>query len=708
MILCLGDYKRFPHAKPDFATRNRSFVEYAATLKAMGNKNWMWPLMVLNEKLLGVDPHDPDLDDETKVLIRIECRWNPIYALRECIRIPSGGDSVPFEANRGNMAMVWCFFNNLDTFYMQIRQTGKTTTIYVLLNICTNMVQRGCKSLLVTKDHQLRKTNIAELKKIRDLLPDYLNPYKAGVDMDNQESITVARFQNFIYTAVGRKDPNGANGIGRGITCALTGFDEPPFTPNIQISYGSAVASGNTARETALINGMPASVFMCTTAGQRDRKEGRFCYDKQMSAARFTERFMDIWDRKKLHSVVRNQSRGDVSMVNIEYDHLQLGKSNEWLYENVKKAFTGDIEAINRDFFNIWSNGSGRSPLTKHQKDAVVSDRCDVTYLEILNDEFVINWYCTEDEIPSVMRTHHVMSLDTSDAVGNDDIAIAFTNSETGETTATMSFNEANLVQAGNMVGELMVRFQRTTMIIEAKSSARTFVDAVIIKLLENGMDPFRRMFNNVVQNQDDPAMGKIFHEIRGRVFGIATYMRHKKYFGFNTTQKLRDTLYGPILSRTLSLKGAFKDNKMSSQVLGLSVKNNRMDHSSGEHDDLVISKLLGIWFLVEGRNMKYYGIDPSRILSKAKKNGAKQLSPVEQRSQSEMESYQEELTELKHRFETARSPLERDFITRRMKVIKLKLGDRDVDASISIDQYMDRAAKESVKKVETCTYRVY
>ena len=58
MILFRSDWMKYPNAIADFQTKNKSFIEMAALLKAMGVKNHTFLLALHDRTLVGVDPFD--------------------------------------------------------------------------------------------------------------------------------------------------------------------------------------------------------------------------------------------------------------------------------------------------------------------------------------------------------------------------------------------------------------------------------------------------------------------------------------------------------------------------------------------------------------------------------------------------------------------------------------------------------------------------
>ncbi len=177
MILFAEDWSKYPSAQPDFTTRNRSFISLAAKYKSIGIKNHTFILALVNQSLKGIDPFDPNLTKEQEAAIAYECKINFWYFIREVARVPgrSGDDSVPLEANRGNIALFWLFFNHIATMLIQIRQTGKSLNSDMLMSYLLNIRCKGTHINLITKDDTLRAANLERLKDIISEYPDYLN-----------------------------------------------------------------------------------------------------------------------------------------------------------------------------------------------------------------------------------------------------------------------------------------------------------------------------------------------------------------------------------------------------------------------------------------------------------------------------------------------------------------------------------------------------
>ena len=112
-------------------------------------------------------------------------------------------------------------------------------------------------------------------------------------------------------------------------------------------------------------------------------------------------------------------------------------------------------------------------------------------------------------------------------------------------------------------------------------------------------------------------------------------YTKYKKHFGFATSGSgitSRTELYSTTLLSASKLIGHHvQDKTLIDQIAGLTTKNGRVDHQTGEHDDLVIAWLLGYWLISLGKNLNYYDINSRLILSSLKNNTSINKNPAEQ-----------------------------------------------------------------------------
>ena len=655
MILFRDDWRKYPTAIADMKTRNRSFVRLAAVYREMGIKNHMFMLALVNPALQGVDPYDYDnLTVEQQVAIGVECSINPWYFFREIARAPaeSGADSVMVEGNRGNIALFWTFFNHILIILIQIRQTGKSFNVDLLMTLLLNFICRDTKINLLTKDDDLRRKNIQRLKNIAEELPLYLQQ-KTRDDANNGEEISIKSLGNYYNTHVPQMSEKRALLMGRGLTSSIFHIDEPPFQPNIRIALKAALPATGAARDSARSAGAPYGTILTTTAGKIDDKDGEYVYNLMMNAAPWTERFLDCRNLEELELMVRANSRGGKVHINATFDHRQLGKTDAWLRGRLEDALQEGDDA-NRDYFNMWTSGSKSNPLPKDVLEAIGKSATEPSYMSIARPSgFLTRWYIPESTIAHRLRTgRFVMGMDSSNGSGSDDITVCLIDVEDLSVIAAGSYNELNLINFAQWLAEMLINMPNITLNPENKSSGTMIIDYLIIELLKVGIDPFRRIFNSVVDDyQENPERyAEINQPMNRRDRHI--YEKYKKFFGFTTAGSgkfSRNDLYSIILQRAAAQgKHVMRDKQLTGQVLALIDKNGRIDHPAGGHDDMVIAWLLGNWMVMMGKNLQFYGIDSRLVMRLIVKEGKEQLDEfqvIEQRQLREkLDRLQEDL----------------------------------------------------------------
>lgn len=631
MLLTLRDWMRFPNARIHYESKNKSFFKLANAYKNVFKiKNHAFLIAIIHPELANVDPFDPNLDERTMALIYRECLLNPFYMVRECVRIPPKGttDPVMFEANRGNIAMLWCFFMHMTYTSIQPRQTGKSIGLFTLFAICLATLCKNTNINFYTKDDKLRGESIKAIKELISYLPPYLNPKTKG-DPDNQEEIRFKdpRINNSLLTHLPQKDKKLANGTARGTTAPIFGGDEIPFCYNSHISVPAAIAAGNRARQNAKEAGLLYGNIFTTTAGKLDDKEGEYAYARLSSAAKMNEIFFDANDVDHLIELVDTNRRklddGKDPGPGIDgtFNHRQLGVSDAVHYDNIRQS-GGDTDAINRDYFNLWSSGGSHNPLSNDILAAITLSEKEPLYTELNSSGIITNWYITR-EVLAAWPTERkmILGVDTSNAVGSDSCTGTFVDTYTLEVLGTFNFNRGSLISfIFEYLGGMMISRPYVIMIPENKMNGQIVIDGVVDVLTKAGIDPFTRIFNGIVQNKDDDRMNDMYKEISKPLYSRRSdlYSKAKKYFGFITAgggEQSRSKLYGDVLeTSTRRCKDIIHDRTLSREIKAITVKNGRLDHADGAHDDQLISWLLVNWLVMYGRNLSFYGIDISRI----------------------------------------------------------------------------------------------
>lgn len=669
-ILFASDWGKHPRAIIDYQTKNETFLRVAEIYHRMGVKNCAFHLSLLDPDLQGVDPYSENLTLVQKAKIVRECKRNFWYYLREVERIPESGSLTPlkFQANRMNIALYWLFFNHVMTIVVILRQTGKTTTLSVLVKYLLNFGSVKTFINILTKSEGLKAETLNKVKALFEEFPDYLN-FSTKKDIFNTDEIHLRDLDNKFKGNLSSSSPKQAEKVGRGFTAATNLIDEAAFVENIAIAMGALLMSGNFARAAAERNNNPYGTLIATTAGNIDDRDGNYIYQLILGATTWDELFLDIDDLPTLNKLIYTNSTSGKNatqkpIVNITMSYRQLGYSEEWM-EKTKRDNISTPENIKRDLYNQWLSGSSQSPIDKK-------------YLELLreflveypNSEFyaphnyLLRWYISKEELNRRIKegSSFIIGSDTSDGVNADDTSFVVRDHIYGDIICTANFNEFNLITLADFYVSFLIKYPNTVLIIERKSSAPTIIDYIIGKLLAAGINPFKRMYNTIFQEREK--YQREFDEINSaRLSDESVFIKYKKHIGFSTSGSgitSRSELYSTTLMLMLKFTAHLTyDRKIIDQISALIIKNNRIDHPTGGHDDMVIAALLSYWLMVVGRNLNMYGIDTSLLF---KGNDIyleeKYKNDQDEYDRSEMIAMEEEFKNLLDQLKNERNPV--------------------------------------------------
>lgn len=619
MIRFLNDTLAYPGFIYDTETKNKSFLDIASTYKAMGVSNYAFCLTLLNSSLQGVDPYDKNLTLEQKSAIRVECQYNPWYFLREVARVVGqGGDDSPFLANRGNICAFWLFLCHQDFVLIQPRQTGKSIVadfihIWVLLfsGYKTNIN-------LITLNDKLRVSNMLRIKKAIKLLPAYLRTTKG--EKDNTEEITYSPLGNRLIAHINSDSKDKARETARGQTGPINHGDEFAYWKWIPETFAAALGSSGAAVDNAIASGNPWGNLFTTTAGKRDDRHGKVAYDFVSKGAIWSEAYFDAKDEEDLtyRLTAAHHPEYRKFMVNCTFSYKQLGKDDKWAAGIIKRYGLTPDEA-DRDLFNVWTSGSMSSAISIYLSRTIVGSIQTPRWTETSPEGYMIRWYIPKQHIESFMKTHHcVWGLDTSTANGKDAMALVLREVSTLRVIAVSTVTESFIMNYGKWLASVLVKYSNTTLVIERATTAESIIEILIIELTKHNINPFLRIHNKIISEYEPDS--KEYRQVMSsrNLHDMSMYQHYmvKGVFGFTMNQRNREDIYGHILQTSASLAGKFVyDEVLAKEIVGLETKNNRVDHSSGAHDDHVIAWLLSHWFLTKTRNLKRYGIDPDEVM---------------------------------------------------------------------------------------------
>ena len=417
-----------------------------------------------------------------------------------------------------------------------------------------------------------------------------------------------------------------------------------------------------------------------------------------MTACTGNESLLDAGSQELVVETVLKNSSGDQAIINGTFSHRQLGKTDQWVRQAIANSRSGE-DLANRDFFNIWTSGTESSPLPIKLNEAIRLSEVDPAYTEITKDNYHLRWYIPRQQIMNHMNSHHhLICLDSSNAVGKDSNGLAIMDIRTMEVIAAANISEANLFKFARWLTELLIRFPKTTFMIENKSSAQGIIDAMLSILPNNGIDPFKRIYNRVVEELETSPQDAqdIALPLNRRPEGI--YLKHKGKFGFMTTGNRRAFLYDTVLQQAAATTGHLvRDRVLSEEIRSLVTINGRVDHPSGGHDDVCFAWLLGHYLATHSKSVERYGIDRNEVLSQVSRDGAL-ASEEELVARGARLKLRLEIQELKEQFEVAASPNERMRIEYQL-ARKVKATEADGGEVISLSAVLEEAKQQKQKR---------
>ncbi len=708
MLLYLSDREHYPRAIADTRTKNQSFVAMAYRYKLMGIENYYFMLALHNPDLQGVDPFDPNLTHKQKTDIAYECKTNPWYFIREVARLPpmAGIEPMPFKANRGNIALIWCFLNHITAILIQPRQTGKSGSVDILTVWIIDIAGNHTNMLMITKGSDLQSEAISRIKAMRELLPNYLYA-KHKLDSDNKTGFNNTALSNKYMTGVARANKMAANNLGRGMTVPIIHIDEPPFITHIGVTMPAAKAAGGAVRAFAEKNGSLYGTILTTTAGRRDDRDGGYMYNYVAESMVFNEVLFDCRNRLDAVKMVDRNCTGLGSTVNITMSHRQLGYSDEWLYRTMREV-GGTREEMERDFFNIWNSGSMRSPLSAELNDLIQKSKKDPLSTEVTAENYIVKWYVTSDEL-TYLKKHSrlIMGADTSEASGRDAIAMVIVDAATLQVVGAATIALTNLIEYAKWLASFLIEHPEITLIPERKSTGPMIIDMLLIMLPQAGIDPFKRIFNSIVDKarltkKDEEAYQQLSTPLSQR--DEFFYTSRKTAFGFMTDSNKRILLYGNILQQAAKQSAKLiNDETLAKEIMGLTEKNGRIDHSTLGHDDHVIAWLLAHWLLNRGMNLTHYGIEPSLVMSALLDDDVQESKTIADQWKDHLQkSYLEEIEDL---VETL-AECENIALTALYEQ-KLQFLSRKIEASGRVKDFSVDAVMDSVRKARETKLRL-
>ena len=483
----------------------------------------------------------------------------------------------------------------------------------------TYLSGQGYKSHLITLKDDNRMQFIGAIKNIRASCPSYMTEmsYK---DKDAGNSLSYSAFGedklNTMQVSVPQIGKDQAGNIGRGLTMKTSIYDEPAWIKWIEEIINGAGPSTLTARESARNLGQPYGTMFITTPNSVTNESGKYMYEMLMSGTEWRENFFDSYNESHLVERLLRASNTKVSSptLSMVFNYMQLGKDRDWVNRTISDLHLSHSRA-KIDLLLMWTEEGQGKLFDDLTREALKDYEKLVKWsMEVGDTQLFLDWFISKEEYQSIISgakndTWYIIGCDTSGAIDKDACTVVIRDIRNLNVIGVGRYPLAFLPDVGNVIIDILATIKNSTLIIERNYAAQ-MIDQFLIMLPALGIDPFKRIFNQIYN--DPIKYEKEYREIKQRSFNNRSkdfYLRYKAMFGFNTTKTSREELYN-MVQESVALGGMCANySKLIDELINLRVKNGRIDHESKGHDDLVIAWLLTFWFIKLAKSKTSYGI---------------------------------------------------------------------------------------------------
>lgn len=588
-------YEEYDEYIYDYDTTNSSFIAIASILRRKGVKNYNFFLKLYDEDLVGVDPYDPNLTQEYKLKIIMECRRNFWYFIREVMRIPAPGGYMKFKLHRGNLAAAWACSNNIPTYLVLPRQHGKTWLVIAFALWTFNFATDNTNMLFMNKQLTDSQLNLKRLKDARELLPDYLRMTKTVNDKGELKDgrSNVNRVENALHNEISVKasarNPISADELGRGMTVAWVWIDEVAFVQFNRIIYAAMAPAWSKAAEIAVSKGRPTGKILTTTPSDLATDMGSFAYEIRGDAARFNE---SIYDEDDLSVWMDKNSKNGYLYIEFQYYQLDHPNPDKWFKEQCKDLLY-DWPKIRREILLQWNNASTNSPFDPEDLQdlrAMTLNESDIDSI-VINKYYRLNVYRKLDP-----GTKYIVSVDPAKGRGDkaDRTVVCVTDAKTDQCCAIFKSS-----------------------VIQYKETFR-FLHTLIYKYIPNSVIVVENNIDTLVEYIKNSTMRHLlYYEIsknptkEKRKKGIVQKSSTSNIvYGITTTSQNRPKYFDMLFEYVRTRKEEICCRELVEEIEALEYKSStRIEATSGHHDDVVLAYLIGQYVKHYGTNRARFGI---------------------------------------------------------------------------------------------------
>jgi len=354
----------------DYDTKNKSFIDMYEFLKKRGIENNDFFLKLYDQKLVDVDPFDPDISEENIERIKSEISKNYWYYLREIARIPvmcerlDVGCGQYFMLHRGTLAQAWCFENNISHYLESSRQCYREMGViqrYIWDFICGS---DDVNSAIIDLSNSEAINNLNKLKKAILTLPKYLQPeYILNTNKIKRKN------QNNIITAksVHVRNDQEANKTETDLLVFLKNTHYVWINNFSFIRHNAIIHSAIEKYMHNLHKCHTRSIYITAIPGNIRNPYGKYAYDFIQKLSTFDEIIYDATEEQLFKYLQRIHNN-----IYIKYFFFELGRDINWFDEQCI-LLNYNWTTIRRELLLQWEPND--SPVSHEEIYSMIKER---------------------------------------------------------------------------------------------------------------------------------------------------------------------------------------------------------------------------------------------------------------------------------------------------------------------------------------------
>ena len=477
---------------------------------------------------------------------------------------------------------------------------------------------RNCDIPYMHKNESRCVDNVGILRDYVMALPDYMNPWAKMKHPPGLQSLKYEGHNVDIAVLSAAKNEAEAPDKTRGFSLFTWFADECEFIPHLKPVLDGANPTIVQARITAREQGLRACMMYASTPGDLETTEGKNWQIILDNMPHFEESFYDLTEEEvmKMKSFPGpndpDQDRLPITMLYIEFNHVQLRKDGAYLKEQYTEALKkGTLGEYRRGVLLQRFRGGEGSFFNQADIDYIGQHIREPDYDIFLMKKYHLYVYKHDIQVPDLtsdtpyfdMSVQYLIGIDCATGKDGDNTAICILNPYTLEVVGELLSPLMGGLDLMRVVTILAKMLPRALFCIESNMTGVDIIDFVQESQLEDRFyhDPRATEMTKNVTNPD------ISTEIK-----LKQKAHAKRYYGTTVGEKVRKTMFNILRDTTHDYKHLIYTKYLVHDINNLvqNKKTGKVAAASGEHDDMVMAYLRTLYVLKYGYDLERFGIN--------------------------------------------------------------------------------------------------